>query len=125
MDPEIVVGIIAVFVSGGALGAAGTLLGQWVLRKVQGEEESRRVAAPEYDLLRGEVSELSRKLHMIDARLDFTEQLLGGQLPVARPEPPSLDDGLSSDSAHGDPSPGLSTSRRPTPPGEDPEDAPG
>lgn len=108
MDPEIVVGIIAVFVSGGALGAAGTLLGQWVMRKIQGEEDARRIAAPEYDLLRGEVTELSHKLHKIDARLDFTEQLLGGALPVARPEPPALEEAAESGLAPTDEDPETS-----------------
>jgi len=97
VTPEVVVVVIAVFVSGGALGAAGTLLGQWIMRKIQEEGDSRRVADPELGLLQDEVTQLARKVHRIDARLDFTEQLLGGALPVARPEPPALQEGEASD----------------------------
>ena len=85
MTPEIIVGLIAVFVSGGALGAAGTLLGQWVLKKVQGETPPKALGSGDFELLRGDVAELSRKMHQVDVRLDFTEQLLGGALPLSRP----------------------------------------
>ena len=85
MTPEIIIGLIAVFVSGGALGAAGTLLGQWVLKKVNGAEPVRAIGSGDVDLLRGDVTELSRKLQQVDVRLDFTEQLLGGALPLSRP----------------------------------------
>ena len=77
MTPEIIV-IIAVFISGGALGAAGALLGQWVLKKVQDETpQQRRLESGDFDLLRNDLAELSRKVHQVDVRLDFTEQLLG------------------------------------------------
>ena len=85
MTPEIVVGLIAVFISGGALGAAGTLLGQWVLQKIQGETPINAVGSGDIELLRGDVTELARKLQQVDVRLDFTEQLLGGALPLSRP----------------------------------------
>ena len=90
MTPEVVVGIIAVFVSGGALGAAGTLLGQWVLRKIQVEEPKRSLSEADLDLLRGDFDELTKKVHMIDVRLDFSEQLLGGSSPLAPPPDESL-----------------------------------
>lgn len=95
MTPEIIVGIIAVFISGGALGAAGALLGQWVLKKVQGETpQQRRLESGDLDLLRNDLAELSRKVHQVDVRLDFTEQLLGGALALSQPaleaeEPPA------------------------------------
>ena len=90
MTPELILAFIAVFVSGGALGAAGTMLGQWVLKKVQGETPVKTLGSGDLDLLRGDVAELSRKLQQVDVRLDFTEQLLGGALPLSRPvlEPP-------------------------------------
>jgi hypothetical protein len=85
VSPEIIVTIVAVFVSGGALGAAGTLLGQWILRKMQGPEADRRLSPGDIDLLRRDVHELANKVHSIDVRLDFTEQLIGGALPTSRP----------------------------------------
>jgi hypothetical protein len=85
VTPEIVVGLIAVFISGGALGAAGTLLGQWVLKKIGSESPERVLGSGDLDLLRGDLADLARKLQQVDVRLDFTEQLLGGALPLSRP----------------------------------------
>lgn len=83
MGPEIWVGVAAVFVAGGAIGSAGTLLAQWLLRKIDGEGSPRRaLEAAEVDVLRNEVAELGRKVRNLDGRLDFTEQLLGGALPL-------------------------------------------
>ena len=111
MTPEIIVGLVAGFISGGALGAAGTLLGQWVLKKVQGDTPQKALGTGDFELLRGDVAELSRKIHQVDVRLDFTEQLLGGALPLSRPileaeeaplPPPSASD-PASDSAPPEP----------------------
>ena len=41
--------------------------------------------AAEFDVLRGEVAEIGKHLRNLDARLDFTEQLIGGALPLAPP----------------------------------------
>jgi hypothetical protein len=90
MSPELVIGLVAVFVSGGAVGSAGTLLAQWILKKVDGGPAlaSRRVLDdPEMDVLRSEVAELGRHMRNLDARLDFTERLLDGALPLAPPPP--------------------------------------
>lgn len=86
MDPEIWIGVAAVFVSGGAIGSAGTLLTQWLLRKLDAPP-SRRVdlEQAERDALRAEVAELHRHIRNMDARLDFTERLLDGALPLAPP----------------------------------------
>jgi len=88
MDPEIWVGIAAVFVSGGALGAGGVLLAQWLARKL-GSADALPPSADDrqIELLRGEVSDLSCQLRNLDARLDFQEQLLGGATPTTRPPP--------------------------------------
>jgi hypothetical protein len=86
VTPEMIVELLAVFISGGALGASGTLLGQWVLKRIQGEAPPKSLGSGDIDLLRGDVAELSRKLQQVDIRLDFTEQLLGGALPISRPE---------------------------------------
>jgi len=93
MSPEFWVGIVAVFVSGGAIGSVGTLLAQWIVKRLEHPDAGRaRLDDREMDLLRSEVGELGRHVRNLDARLDFTEQLLGGALPLAPPptrlEPP-------------------------------------
>jgi hypothetical protein len=98
MGPELWLGLVAVFVSGGAIGAAGTLLAQWILRRVDTPAPPRHhLDSGEVELLRAEVSDLSRHVRNLDARLDFTERLLDGALPLA-PPPGRMDDpGYSED----------------------------
>ena len=99
MGPELWVGIAAVFVSGGAIGSAGTLLAQWLLGKVDGvPAPARDLEAAEMDALRAEVDELGRQFRNLDVRLDFTEQLLDGAVPLARP-PARLADRPNADPA--------------------------
>ncbi len=84
MGPEIWVALIAVFVSGGAVGTAGTFLAQWLLKRLDGPVSPRdRFDPAEIDALRSEVADLGRHLRNLDARLDFTERLLDGALPSA------------------------------------------
>ena len=86
MDPEIWVSLVAVFISGGAIGSAGILMAQWILKKVDGEPlPLRSLEAAEFDVLRVEVAEIGKHIRNLDARLDFTEQLIGGALPLAPP----------------------------------------
>lgn len=86
MGPEVWVAVVAVFISGGAIGSAGTLLAQWILKGMGTENRAPRGLDPvERDVLREEVAELHRHLRNMDARLDFTERLLDGALPVAPP----------------------------------------
>lgn len=89
MGPEFWVGLAAVFVCGGAVGTAGTLLSQWVVRHLTGPERSP--TTPPFDrdmeLLRSEVADLSRMVDNLDARLEFQEQLLGGGLPTTQGPP--------------------------------------
>jgi hypothetical protein len=93
MSPELVVGLVAVFVSGGAVGSAGTLLAQWILRKVDDPPSPLRAFdTGEVDELRTEVAELGRHMRNLDARLDFTERLLDGALPLS-PPPERIQDG--------------------------------
>lgn len=97
MGPEIWVGIAAVFVSGGAIGAAGTLMAQWVVRKIGGDvggpvSPPPSLGSREVELLRMEVSDLVRQVQNMDARLEFQEQLLGGSLQTTAP-PPRLERG--------------------------------
>jgi hypothetical protein len=93
MTPELWVGIVAVFVSGGAIGSTGTLLAQWLVRKVDVAQPPPRHAldAAEMDVLRSEVAEIGRHIRNLDARLDFTERLLDGAIPL-QPPPSRLSD---------------------------------
>jgi hypothetical protein len=76
------VALLAIFVSGGAVGTAGTLLTQWLLRRFDAPPSPGQRREPaEMELLRSEVADLGRSLRNLDARLDFTERLLDGALP--------------------------------------------
>lgn len=91
MGPEVWVGLVAVFFCGGAVGAVGTLLSQWMLRKLTltGPEQpgTASLSPRDVELLRSEVADLGRVVQNLDARLDFQEQLLGGGLPTTQPPP--------------------------------------
>ena len=92
MEPEIWVAVAAVFVSGGAIGTAGTLLAQWLVRglrpgALEATEELR--AARNTARIQGDLRALAKKIRNLDERLDFQEQLLGGATPI-RPAPPPL-----------------------------------
>ena len=84
MGPELWIALIALFVSGGAVGTAGTLLAQWLLRRFDAPPAARAsLDVAEMDVLRSEVAEMGRQMRNLDARLDFTERLLDGALPLA------------------------------------------
>ena len=92
MEVEIIVVALASFVGGGAMGASGMLLCQWVVRKMSpprlnhvGSMDPRDV-----EVMKADMADLAVRLHSVDARLDFTEQLLGGALSGARPPEPLL-----------------------------------
>ncbi len=91
MDVEIIIVVLATFVSGGAMGATGMLLCQWVVRKMSPPPQYRLGLMDVRDVegMKADVADLALRLHSVDARLDFTEQLLGGALSGARP-PESL-----------------------------------
>lgn len=91
MEPEIIMVVLATFVGGGAMGATGMLLCQWVVRKMSPPPQHRSplMDARDVDALKADVADLALRLHSVDARLDFTEDLLGGALSGARP-PESL-----------------------------------
>ena len=96
MGPEIWVAFLAVFVSGGAVGTAGTLLTQWLVRRFDGVSAAPRgLETSEAEALRAELSEMGRHVRNLDARLDFTERLLDGALApgprTAGPEPAEPD----------------------------------
>lgn len=97
MDPALWVGLVAVFISGGAIGTVGTLMAQWVVRRVDGQgPPSRTLEAAELEMIRQELSDVTRRLHNVDARLNFQEQLLSGSSPTTVP-PPRLEDGAGQD----------------------------
>lgn len=83
MGPEMWVALLAVFVSGGAVGTAGTLLTQWLVRRFDTPPPRERLDVADVDVLRSEVADLGRHLRNLDARLDFTERLLDGALPIS------------------------------------------
>ena len=92
MEPEIIIVVLATFVGGGAMGATGMLLCQWVVRKMSPPPQQRLDLMDPRDVeaMKADVADLAVRLHSVDARLDFTEQLLGGALSGARPPNPFL-----------------------------------
>ena len=82
--------VLATFVGGGAMGATGMLLCQWVVRKMSPPPQHRldSVDPRDVEVMKADVADLAVRLHSVDARLDFTEQLLGGALSGARPPNP-------------------------------------
>ena len=132
MEPEIIIGALALLVSGGALGATGMLLSQWVMGKMSPPRRGQfhTVDTRDIEAMKADMADLAARLHSVDARLDFTEQLLGGALSGARPpeslappkSPPeqagvgldadaSLDDESVSSESEGASSGGASTSQ--------------
>ena len=91
MEAEIIVVALSSFVGGGAMGATGMLLCQWVVRKMSPPPQQRlNLMDPrDVEVMKADMADLTVQLHSVDARLDFTEQLLGGALSGARP-PESL-----------------------------------
>ena len=91
MEVEIIWVALSSFVGGGAMGAAGMILCQWVVRNMSPPPEQRLdlMDPRDVEVMKADVADLAVRLHSVDARLDFTEQLLGGALSVARP-PESL-----------------------------------
>ena len=66
MGPELWVGVAAVLVAGGAIGSAGTLLTQWILRKVDLAPGSGQLGTPEYRAMRKQVTELGRQMRNVE-----------------------------------------------------------
>ncbi len=87
MDVEIIIVVLASFVGGGAMGATGMLLCQWVVRKMSPPPRHPLdlMDPRDIEVMKADVADLAVRLHSVDARLDFTEQLLGGALSGARP----------------------------------------
>jgi hypothetical protein len=104
MGPEIWVALAAMFVSGGAVGTAGTLLTQWIVRRFDGAPPSRDGDSRQVDALRAELSEMGRYVHDLDTRLDFTERLLDGALAPA-PARTSESEPARADARPGEPRP--------------------
>jgi len=92
MEVQIIVVGLASFVGGGAMGAGGMLLCQWVVRKMSPPPLHRldSMDPRDVEVMKADVADLAVRLHSVDARLDFTEKLLGGALSGARPPEPLL-----------------------------------
>ena len=73
MEPEVLIGIVGVFVSGGALGVAGTLMAQWFQRKAGGGQHTAPlVDHTDVPLLAGEVADVIREQLRFDIRDEVT-----------------------------------------------------
>ena len=67
------------------------MLAQWIFRRLDGAPTGGRSIGPEdRDRMRAELAALQRQVRNMDARLDFTEQLLDGALALS-PPPARLD----------------------------------
>ena len=113
MEPEIIIGALAIFVSGGAMGAAGILLCQWVVGRMSPPPQGRLRLGDSRDIeaMRADVADLAVRLRSLDARLDFTEQLFSGTRPPESLPPPQNDPALGDGGLDGDtPSEGESRS---------------
>ncbi len=82
MEPEIIIGIAGVFVSGCAIGSVSILAMQWAARRLSGDHgRPPPLEAQEMGMLRGEVADLSRVVRDLGERVDFQERLLAGETP--------------------------------------------
>jgi hypothetical protein len=105
MSAEMGIALLAVFISGGAIGTAGTLLAQWIMRRfVSAPSAQEQLGGSEVDTLRSEVADLGRHVRNLDARLDFTERLLDGAIPLSPAPPRILESGpTAADARPGEP----------------------
>ena len=127
MEAEIIIVALSSCVGGGAMGASGMLLCQGVVRKMSPPPQQRLGLMDPRDLLglKADVADLAVRLHSVDARLDFTEELLGGALSGARPPqslppteaPPTQSGvGLNAEASGDGPDPETSSERKDTSP---------
>ena len=126
MEPEIIIGALAIFVSGGAMGAAGILLCQWVVARISppSQRRSQIRGSRDVEAMRADLADLALQLQSVDTRLDFTEQLLGGALSGSRPPeslPPPQDDSGKGDGTVGVDTPSLEEDGLPEGEGDSPE----
>jgi hypothetical protein len=80
MGPEIWVALAAVFVSGGAVGTAGTLLTQWLVRRFDGASPAHGDGndATQAGELRAELTDMARQLRNLDARPESPDPWCSG-----------------------------------------------
>ena len=86
MGVEFWVALVAVFVSGGMIGAAGILLAQFFMRRIPGVSATGAPTRAELEGIRRDVTEIAYHLGSMEERLDFTEQLLSGGSPTELPK---------------------------------------
>ena len=85
MEPEILIVLVSVFVTGGMIGAAGILLAQFFMRRIPGVSATGAPTRAELEGIRRDVTEIAYHLGSVEERLDFAEQLLGGATPTEVP----------------------------------------
>ena len=86
MEPEILILLVSVFVTGGMIGAAGILLAQFFMRRIPGVSATGAPSRAELEGIRRDVTEIAYHLGSVEERLDFAEQLLGGATPTEVPK---------------------------------------
>ena len=85
MEPEILIVLVSVFVTGGMIGAAGILLAPFFMRRIPGVSATGAPTRAELEGIRRDVTEIAYHLGSVEERLDFAEQLLGGATPTEVP----------------------------------------
>lgn len=79
MEIEVLVGVIAVFISGGGVGVGATLFTQWVHKKLTWHPpEQPHLQAHEMSGLQGEVDDLTKAVLDLNQRMEFQERLISG-----------------------------------------------
>ena len=79
MEPEVLIGIVAVFVSGCAVGAGATLVGFWARRGLSRQTRTPLPLEPDdAAMLHHDMGELISSVQELHERLDFHERVLAG-----------------------------------------------
>lgn len=79
MDIEVLVGVIAVFVSGTGIGVGATLFTQWAHKKLTWHPpDPSHLHGQQLSGLRGELDDLAGQVRDLNQRVDFQERLLAG-----------------------------------------------
>jgi hypothetical protein len=80
MEIEVLVGIIAVFISGGGVGVGATLFTQWVHKKLTWRPpEQPRIQAEQMSGLQNDVDDLTKAVLDLNQRMEFQERLISGE----------------------------------------------
>ena len=97
MEPEIIIVVLATFVGGGAMGATGMLLCQWVVRKMSPPPQQRLGLMDPRDVeaMKADVADLSVRLHSVEDSRLLAPRARGPNSESGDPDdPPILADGV-------------------------------